>query len=49
MPEHLNFALPPNREAEALHLIEQQQAAQARGDGLAQVKALDKLVALYNP
>ena len=49
LPEHLNFALPPNREAEALHLIEQQQAAQARGDGLAQVKALDKLVALYNP
>ena len=41
--------LPPDRQAEALDLTDQYQAAQARGDALAQFEALDKLVALYNP
>ncbi len=41
--------LPPGAEAEALRLTDQLQAAKARGDSLAQVNALEKIVALYNP
>ena len=41
--------LPPGAEAEALRLTDQHQAANARGDALAEVRALEKIVALYNP
>lgn len=40
--------LPPGAEAEALHLTDEHQAAKARGDSLAEVNALEKIIALYN-
>ncbi len=40
-------ALPPHLEKEAIRLTLQYQAAEQEGDPLAQVKTLDKLVALY--
>ena len=41
--------LPPGAEAEALRLTDQLQAAKARGDSLAQVNAIEKIIDLYNP
>ncbi len=42
-------ALPRSAKAEALRLTREQQAAQASGDALAELNALDQLVNLYNP
>ncbi len=39
--------LPPDREAEALHLTQRAHEARANGDPIAQLNALDKLVDLY--
>ena len=41
--------LPPGAEAEALRLTDEHQAAKQRGDALAELNALEKIVALYNP
>ena len=47
--ENLKPGLPCRDEAEALRLTREQQAAQARGDALAELNALDQLVDLYKP